>query len=248
MEDLLSTLHVAEAVVRYPQLRNFFDQKKLNICCQGSYTLGKAAKEFGFDLSEIKGLSLTDKLQNAVPDIAEWRKVTRLTRLVEKIEIHYHRPLSTELNEIIDLFQILLDHHQGDEKHFSEIANVFQEMAIGTQAHMTGEEENIFPLMRYLDYCYQKRIALPEFPGGSIKVPIDRLEYEHVEAEKKIKELKNITHNFTAMADTCTLLSLIYKRIIAMQKSLKDHILVENQILNPMALKIEQYMRGLDEG
>lgn len=241
----ISQIRLAEVAARYPRLRSFFETNHINICCQGELALEQAATQLGFSLQTVIDAIAKEPTHNTSPTISEWRKISRLSKVVEKVEIFFHRPLGTELLEIDELFQILVEHHGSSNSELISIANIYHEMAISTQAHMTNEEENIFPLMRYLDYCYQKGLPMPVFSGGTIQVPIDKLEWEHVQAEKKLLELKNITHNFTKMDNSCAVLTIIYERLAAMQKSLKEHILVENQILNPMALKIEQYMQQL---
>jgi|GEM_PF-5133589 len=234
-----------EVAVRYLPLLKYLQNKNIDLCRFGTLPLEVLAQQKNLSLSEIRACLLNALPPTQQDSMAHWRKAPCLSRLIERIEQVFHRSLSRELREIEQLFQIVLENHGETSADYADLHLAYHELALSTQAHMNTEEENIFPVMRFLDYCFQKSQPLPVLPGGSIQDLIDRLEHEHVYAEKKMLSFKDLSNNFSRLSDECPVVKLIYTRIIHMEQSLKDHIFVENQILNPMALKIENHLRAL---
>ncbi len=68
------------------------------------------------------------------------------------------------------------------------------------------------------------------------------MEAEHDGAGDVIKEIKELTNDFTPHAEACNTFKALYSKLEEYQNDLFQHIHLENNILFPKAIKQEQQL------
>ena len=129
----------------------------------------------------------------------------------------------------------------GDKYPFlEEIEKHFTEVAVEMNGHMQKEENVLFPMIRYLVDC-KKFNETPQKPGDiTIQNPIKVMEEEHVNASKVMSVIRELANGDFKSGDTDEILKQTYIELIEFEMDLHKHIHLENNILFPKAIKLEQ--------
>jgi len=72
------------------------------------------------------------------------------------------------------------------------------------------------------------------------------MEHEHENVGSLLKDIQSITGNFTAPDDACNTYRVLYAKLKEFQDDLFQHIHLENNILFPKAIKLEEKLRNSD--
>ena len=78
---------------------------------------------------------------------------------------------------------------------------------------------------------------------GTVNNPIRRMMLEHDAVGEMLRDLRNITSNYTAPSDGCISYRTLYEAFEAFEKDLHQHIHLENNILFPRAVELEANRR-----
>ncbi len=200
----------------------------LDFCCGGGRTLEKAcnAKKIDLDdvVSELKALELAD---NTEDNYNEWS----LDFLVDYIVNNHHsfvRKMLPELNFYAE--KVARVHGERDPELYDILQNVrmLQEEMLG---HLQKEEEELFPQVK--EMVQQKKT-------GSVKAAIvEALEDEHDKAGELMATIEALTNGFNPPETACASYRVFFQNLEGFQKDLHKHVHLENNILFPKALQLE---------
>ncbi len=73
---------------------------------------------------------------------------------------------------------------------------------------------------------------------GSVEQPITRMMMDHDQAGEELRELRNLTNNYTPPPAACTTWRALYRALEDLELDLHQHIHLENNILFPRALAL----------
>lgn len=129
--------------------------------------------------------------------------------------------------------------HGSKYGYLQSIRNEFSVLANELMSHMQKEERILFPLIKYLEDS-KKFNEKPKTGGfGSIKNPIMQMESEHLSAGAALENIRSFSKNFSLPGDACTTFKLTYNELIDFEKDLHKHIHLENNVLFPRAIELE---------
>jgi regulator of cell morphogenesis and NO signaling len=104
---------------------------------------------------------------------------------------------------------------------------------------MMKEELVLFPYMeRMEESVIQKEPILPA-PFGTVRNPVSMMEHEHDSAGNALRALRASSNGYTAPPDACASYQTLYKTLAAFEADLHQHIHLENNILFPRAIALE---------
>lgn len=200
----------------------------LDFCCGGGRTLEKAcnAKKINLDevVSELKALELAD---NTEDNYNEWT----LDFLVDYIVNNHHsfvRKMLPELNFYAE--KVARVHGERDPELYDILQNVrmLQSEMLG---HLQKEEEELFPQVK--EMVQQKKT-------GSVKAAIvEALKDEHDKAGELMAQIEALTNGFNPPENACASYRVLFQNLEGFQKDLHKHVHLENNILFPKALQLE---------
>jgi len=81
-------------------------------------------------------------------------------------------------------------------------------------------------------------IEAPQF--GTVNNPIAMMMQEHDNEGERFRQIAKLTNNYTAPEDGCNTYNVTYAMLDEFEKDLHLHIHLENNILFPEAVKLEQ--------
>jgi regulator of cell morphogenesis and NO signaling len=101
------------------------------------------------------------------------------------------------------------------------------------------EEQILFPYLLQIDAAQGTGASAPSSCFGTVQNPIRMMMFEHDSAGDALRELREVTSNYATPADACITYKTLYQAIEAFEKDLHQHIHLENNILFPRSLEME---------
>ena len=108
--------------------------------------------------------------------------------------------------------------------------------------HMQKEENIIFPFIEKMAAAWQEERPLPPAMFGSVSNPIRMMESEHESAGNEMEIIRQLSDHFTPPAEACTSYRVLFAKLEEFERDLHRHVHLENNILFPRALQLEQQL------
>jgi regulator of cell morphogenesis and NO signaling len=153
---------------------------------------------------------------------------------------HHHSYVRKAVPQILSHLEKVVIKHGNKYPSLKVIKSIFDSVAEELFQHIMKEEKLLFHIVRYLEDCkrFDERPRLQGFK--TIKIPIESMEAEHSNAGNAMEKIRNLTKNYTPPADACSTFKLTYKELEDFEKDLHIHVHLENNILFPKAIELEQ--------
>jgi regulator of cell morphogenesis and NO signaling len=167
-------------------------------------------------------------------DTRHW-SLAPLPELIDHILETHHVYMRTVLPRIETLLKKLMEAHEdrhGDT--LRSIAAVFTPMKAELEGHLAKEEMVLFPWVRNLAGGRNEG-----FHCGTLRNPIRVMLYEHDAAGEALVQLHRITGGFVVPEGACSALGVLYRELGELERDLRRHIHLENDILFPRAIALE---------
>lgn len=215
-----------------------FSSYGIDFCCGGKISVAEACANAKTD--ELIVISALKNLENetgsAVHDFDSWN----IGFLADYIQNTHHQYVSKAIPQILPLAQKVADVHGEHHSEVVVINELFNDLADELLSHMQKEEQILFP--------YIKKLVVDESAGkcsdpscfGSILAPILVMEQEHENAGIILKQLFNLSDGYTPPEDACNTFRVLYGKLKEFEDDLHRHIHLENNILFPKAIELEQ--------
>jgi regulator of cell morphogenesis and NO signaling len=233
---------VRDLAGRYPQTRPVFEKQGIDYCCGGGKCLAEAAGEHGLALP-----NLVAALQAAIdapaataerPD-KDWYAAS-LTELVGHIVDAHHGYLRAALPRLRTLVPTVLKAHGAQHGDMlRQVQELFAALDAELSSHLMKEEQVLFPYINAIEAQHRDGTPAPAGPCGSVRHPIQQMEYEHESAGQALANLREVTHDYALPADACPTFRAMYEELERLEADLHQHIHLENNILFPRAIELE---------
>jgi regulator of cell morphogenesis and NO signaling len=104
---------------------------------------------------------------------------------------------------------------------------------------MVKEEKILFPYIKALVIAEKGIAPLQASHFGTIQNPINMMEMEHEAVGDYLAEIRSLSHDYTLPSNACASYSLLYRMLHEFETDLHLHIHLENNILFPKSLELE---------
>lgn len=145
--------------------------------------------------------------------------------LIEHIQTKHHAYLRQELPSLTPYITKVSKVHGENHPHLIRVKEIFTVLKRELVDHTDDEDNVVFPLINQLI------INPTEEHAKQLKPHVEELEEEHENAGNLLKELREITNNFTPPESACGTFRLVYQRLEQLEKDTFEHIHLENNIL-----------------
>lgn len=226
---------VGQVVASDYRTASVFKQNGIDFCCNGNRTIAEACAQ-----KQVDAASLISGLENVIVqgnvpsnDFQSWP----LDLLADYIEKKHHRYVEAKIREIMPYLSKVAKVHGDRHPELHEVEKLFNESVSELSAHMKKEELVLFPFIR-------KMVVAPQpgstGPFGTVQNPIRMMMHEHDAEGERFRRIAALTSNYAPPSDACN----TYKVTLALLKEFEDdlhlHIHLENNILFPGAVRLEQ--------
>ncbi len=233
----LQNCTVAEAVSDNIKMADVFKENGIDFCCGGAISIKKACADKKIDFETVKSeLNQMNHTKSKTNDYNSWD----LGFLADFILNTHHKYVSEESVVLLQYSNKVAKVHATHYPQVIEINNITEALVAELTSHMQKEEMILFPFIKDLATAKKTgiNVELPHF--GTIKNPINIMDSEHDAAGDMIKKLAQLTNDFTPPEGACNTFKALYAKLEEFQNDLFQHIHLENNILFPKAILLEE--------
>ncbi len=217
-----------------------FSNHGIDFCCGGKISVSEACANSNCDEDKVVNdlETLKNQTGSAVHDFDSWN----IGFLADYIQNTHHQFVKKAIPQILPLAQKVADVHGDHHVEVIRINVLFQDLAEELLQHMQKEEQILFPYIKKL--VVDESAGKCEDPGcfGSIGSPISVMEAEHENAGVILKEMFRISDGYSVPEDACNTFRVLYGKLKEFEDDLHRHIHLENNILFPKAIEMEQVL------
>ena len=219
-----------------------FQRFGMDFCCSGCRTIEQGCRDAGVDektlLHELE--SVMRAPSGPSPTFATWDAET----LIEYIVGTHHAYVRRALPTLIEHTQKIASVHGERHSELVHIARLFERVAVEMTEHMAKEEQILFPFIAEAANAAAGGAALPTPPFGTVENPIRMMEHEHQFVGDAMAEMRALTGGYAAPDDACATYRVCLQELEAFEEDLHTHVHLENNILFPKAVAIENGARA----
>jgi regulator of cell morphogenesis and NO signaling len=129
--------------------------------------------------------------------------------------------------------------HGGNHPELIHLDELLTRLCADLKPHMFKEEQVLFPYIVATEEAASQNRAIPFAPFGTVNNPIRMMMMEHDTAGQILRELRALTSDYKVPADACISYKTLYEALENFERDLHEHIHLENNILFPKALNLE---------
>ncbi len=217
-----------------------FKKHGIDFCCNGNRTIERAVgkKEDGPDqlIRELKE-AVAEKNNGSIDF-----KSFPLDLLADYIEKTHHRYVTQKISEITPFLQKIVQVHGMNHPELMEIERLFMLSAGDLSAHMKKEELVLFPYIRGIVQAQLSGGNKPNSVIDSAASYIAEMEKDHDAEGERFRTISALTDEYTPPEDACTTYRVTFSMLEEFEDDLHRHIHLENNILFPKAMRLEEQL------
>lgn len=214
-----------------------FKKYGIDFCCGGKKTLSRVCEEKGISRQQLERELIVAENITRIPsqDFSSWSAGFLADYIVQT----HHAYITRSIPLIFEYTQKVSRVHGGRNPETVETAKIFERLIEDLKPHRIKEEQVLFPYIRQMEKAVQTGGSV-HGPFGTVKNPVNMMEHEHELIGELMLEIRHSTHEFTVPDHACNSYRYAYAKLQEFEADLNQHIHLENNILFPMAIQLEQ--------
>ena len=231
---------VGELALENPGATRLFERLGIDYCCGGGQTLEQACQAAHVSIDQVvDSLAAVNQPASAMAPARNWR-AEPLSELLAHLRTTHHVYTREEIGRLGPLFEKVCSVHGKNHPELPGLREIFKVLAEELTTHLMKEEMVLFPyILRMEEAVEAKEPVLPP-PFGSVRNPITMMMHEHDGAGDALRSMRAISHGYAAPPDACISFQTLYQALAAFEADLHQHIHLENNVLFPRAIEMEQ--------
>jgi regulator of cell morphogenesis and NO signaling len=237
--NLNATKTVREFATELPHATRVFEKLGIDYCCGGGKPLDAACQQAHISLDEVLRCLEDANLPGADSRSDVNFQNTGLAELIAHILAAHHGYVKREVPRIKELLFKVVAVHCASHPELAAVKRTFTRLGDELLSHMMKEEMVLFPYIEELEQATSAGRPAPHAPFGSISNPVRMMELEHESAGKALEEIRMLTAAYTPPEDECFSYNMLYSALKEFETDLHQHVHLENNILFPRAITLE---------
>ena len=234
--EMDSNMTLSEIVSKNYHTAVIFKKYKMDFCCGGKKTLQEVCQEKNINENVILDeLDDSNFIMNSQDNYSEWD----IRFLIDYIINTQHSYVRKNLPIIKQFLNKTVSKHSTNHPELLKILTYFNQAEQELIPHMQKEEQILFPYIKSLVEKKEssKNIQAPIF--GTVRNPIAMMEKEHEQAGELFRNIRSISNDLLAPSNACNTYQVTYSMLNEFEENLHFHIHLENNILFPKAIDLE---------
>jgi regulator of cell morphogenesis and NO signaling len=229
---------VREIALENPSSIRVFESLGIDYCCGGKRPLSDACSRAGVDFDRVIDLLESATLDSQAP-AGEWKEKP-LRELIAHIVTNHHGYVRQETPRIHGLLTKVASKHGPAHPEIARIEELFTAMGQELSTHMLKEEQVLFPYIERMEQALLAGMPVPAAFFGTVKRPIANMVAEHDDAGSLLSQIRVLSNGYTPPEGACPTYVALYRGLEEFERDLHHHVHLENNILFPRAIRIEQ--------
>ncbi|MGD0939732.1 MAG: iron-sulfur cluster repair di-iron protein [Terracidiphilus sp.] len=233
-----TTQTVREIALEQPSSIRVFERFGIDYCCGGRKPLAEACTAGNLEVDTVIA-ALEAAAKTADSEVENWASKS-LESLTLHIVTTHHAFVKRELPRLAMLAEKVVNRHGATKAELPIIAANLARLDKELTQHLAKEEAVLFPYIADLERAIANDSTKPRSCFGTVANPIAMMTQEHDAAGTLLAEIRSLSHNFTTPEDACPTFHAFYDGLKEFEQDLHQHIHLENNILFPRAIELEQ--------
>jgi regulator of cell morphogenesis and NO signaling len=178
--------------------------------------------------------------QDAQPSSGRDWQHEPLSELIAHINGTHHAFVRQEIARLTPLMEKVCGKHGPNHPELLHIQAIFRGLAQELTSHMMKEEMVLFPYVARMEEAVIEGEPVLPAPFGTVANPVAMMEHEHDSAGHALRAMRSATNGYIAPEGACASYQALYRGLEEFEADLHQHIHLENNILFPRALAMEQ--------
>jgi len=231
---------VKDLVVENPALTRVFEKLGIDYCCGGGKSLEEACRSANVALAKAVGsIEAVEPARQAARSERDWRQAP-LADLTAHIKNTHHEFTRSEITRLEPLFKKVCAKHGAGHPEVNAMRETFDGLADELAMHLMKEEMMLFPYIERMEEAAIEGTPIMPPPFGTVENPVRMMMREHDSAGEALRTLRQASNGYTPPAEACMSFQALYRGLEEFEADLHQHIHLENNILFPRAIEMEQ--------
>lgn len=229
---------VREIAIEHPATVRVFESLGIDYCCGGKRSLQDACQRAGVPVERALDLLAAVK-EDSTTDTANWGGASA-QELTRHIVGQHHSYVRSETPRLTTMFEKVVSRHGHAHPELASIRDLFKALTEELSVHMQKEENVLFPYLEQMESAVARGAAPPPAFFGSVEMPISRMLADHDDAGELLAKIRALSGEYQAPDSACPTYRALYHGLEEFERDLHHHVHLENNILFPRALHMEQ--------
>ena len=177
--------------------------------------------------------------ENPPLDVANWGGAST-HELIGHIVGRHHSYVRSETPRLVTMFEKVVSRHGQEHPELASIRDLFGALTEELSAHMLKEENILFPYLEQMASAVSRGRSPPPAVFGSVEMPISRMLADHDDAGELLAQIRALSSEYRVPDSACPTYRALYHGLEEFEHDLHHHVHLENNILFPRALHMEQ--------
>lgn len=228
---------VGQIAVKDLRKAEVFKKYGIDFCCGGKKTVRQICAEKGLDATVIE--QELQQVGNQQKTNSHAYNDWNIDFLADYIINTHHSYVRKYSPELVAYATKVAGVHGGRHPELLEIKRLVNEIDEELSEHMEEEERVLFARVKKI--VAAKNANMPAAKEeNALGTLIEGLEKEHDFIGRAFDQIRLLSRNYALPEDACASYSLLFKMLQEFEDDLHIHIHLENNILFPKAIKMEQ--------
>ena len=229
-----------QLVLETPAATRVLEKLGIDYCCGGNQSLEQACRAANLPIDQVlDSLEAAELATKPEGKDRDWQQEA-LADLVAHITSTHHKYTRSEIARLAPLLEKVRSVHGQNHPELQSIQTSFLGLADELTMHMMKEEVMLFPyIVRMEESVIEGQPILPP-PFGTVQNPVSMMMHEHDSAGDALRAMRKASGGYAAPADACVSYQTLYRTLAEFEADLHQHIHLENNILFPRAIAMEQ--------
>ncbi len=232
---------IREIVAEMPSSVSVLEELGIDYCCGGDQPLEEACLQHGLSLREVVSLLEANESSTGqqVTGERDWN-AEPLTELMSNIVNKHHQFTRQALREVRALLPKVCAKHADNHPELRVVESTFQDLDRELTGHMFKEEMILFPAIEEAEESVRTGRPRPCLSFGSFGNPVHVMIEDHDHAGENLRRIRELAAGYVTPPDACASFRALYEKLKVLEEDLHYHIYLENYVLFPRALAMEE--------
>lgn len=229
---------VREIAIQNPHSVRVFESLGIDYCCGGKQPLREACDRANVPLDKVLNLLSTAAAQQ--PDALKNWSGAGMVELTQHIVEQHHGYIRRESPRLASMLEKVVTRHGEAHPELRSIQDLFGAMVNELSVHMMKEENVLFPYLAKMEAAVKEGVPAPSAMFGSVQMPIRAMMADHEDAGELTARIRTLCGDYQPQEYACGTHRALYQGLEEFERDLHQHVHLENNILFPRALEMEQ--------
>lgn len=234
----VTTQTVREIALENPASIRVFEAFGIDYCCGGRKPLAEACEAKNLSVETVIA-ALENGTSNSAPTGESWN-AQPLSSLVSHIVDTHHAYVRRELPRLAALAAKVVSRHGDTKPELPQIQAKVAQISEELIEHLAKEEVVLFPYITKLERSKLEGTSKPHGCFGTVANPIAMMTQEHDAAGTLMADIRELSSDYTPPVGACPTFHAFYTGLHEFEQDLHQHIHLENNILFPRAIQMDQ--------